>query len=136
MKLYCKCGHCLTNDLRKVSYKEAYYKIVESVEKVYGEDGVSEMEFDNSQWGVKAGTYHKWKRKSWLGKGKNVYVVNPGDLVGATLYDKARGCCRSDHFEVKCNACEENLGYGADDCWTDTNAVLYCTGVKVCYPKC
>ena len=57
MKLYCKCGHCLTKDLAKVSYKEAYYRILESIEKVYGEDGVSEEEFDNSQWGVKAGTY-------------------------------------------------------------------------------
>ena len=132
MKLYCKCGHCLTKELSKVSHKEAYYRILESIEKVYGEDGVSEEEFDNSQWGIKAGTYHKWKRKNWWsGKQKNVYVVNPDDLIGASLYDKSKGCCRYDHFEVKCSACEENIGYGADDCWTDTKAMLYCTKVKV-----
>lgn len=132
MKLYCKCGHCLTKELSKVSHKEAYYRILESIEKVYGEDGVSEEEFDNSQWGIKAGTYHKWKRKNWWsGKQKNVYVVNPEDLVGATVYDKFKGCCQYDHFEVKCSACEENIGYGADDCWTDTKAMLYCTKVKV-----
>ena len=132
MKLYCKCGNCLTPILSKVTHKEAYYRIVESIEKVYGGDGVSEEEFDNSQWGVKEGTYHKWKRKGWwYGKHKNVYVVNPDDLIGAVVYDKSKGCCRLDHFEVKCGACEENLGYGADDCWTDTKAVLYCTKVKV-----
>lgn len=131
MKLYCKCGHCLTKDLVKVTHKEAYYKILESIEKVYGEDGISVTEFDVSQWGIKAGTYHKWKRKSWWGKHKNVYVVNPDDLVGAILYNKSKGCCRLDHFEVKCGTCEENLGYGADDCWTDTKAMIYCTGVKV-----
>ena len=131
MKLYCKCGNCLTPTLSKVNHKEAYYRIVESIEKVYGEDGVSEEEFDNSQWGVKEGTYHKWKRKSWWGKQKNVYVVNPDDLIGAVVYDKSKGCCRLDHFEVKCGVCKENLGYGADDCWTDTKAMLYCTKVSV-----
>ena len=33
-----------------------------------------------------------------------------------------------DHFD---SWYEENIGYGADDCWTDTKAMLYCTKVKV-----
>ena len=131
MKLHCKCGHCLTNDLRKVSYKEAYNKIVESIEKFYGEDGVSEEEFDNSQWAVKSGTYHKWKRKDWWYGFKNVYVLNPKDLTGAEIYDESKGCCRRDHFEIRCKKCGDNVGYGADDCWTDTKAMLYARKVII-----
>lgn len=130
MRIHCKCGNCLTKSLKKVHHTEGTYKEVEKIEYVKWPDG-EESEFDSSEWAVKHGTYHKWKRKDWWYGKKNVYVVSVDDFVGAEIYEESKGCCRFDHYEVRCLGCGENIGYGANDCWTGSYTYLYCVKVRI-----
>lgn len=137
MKLYCKCGQCLTKNVRKTSYKDAY-DVYETVEEVYGWDDESDQsvqgESVSREYAIKEGTYHKWKRSNrkgdlWFGS-KNVYVVAIPDVL-ADAVNECKGCCQRDYFDLQCPSCKEIVGNGCDDCWQTAIAMLYCTKVKV-----
>lgn len=137
MRLYCKCGQCLTKDVQKTSYKDAY-NVYEKVEELYSwgdePDQAEEKEFISREYILKEGTYHKWKRSGrkggvWFGS-KNVYVVSISDIT-AEVVNECKGCCRRDYFDLQCPLCKEIIGNGCDDCWQTEKAVLYCRKVKV-----
>lgn len=138
MKLYCKCGHCLTKELRKVVHKDAY--ISEEFKRTYydvedEETGeVAGREYSTTEYFLKEGTYHKWKRSSrkgglWFGS-KNVYVVAIPDVL-ANAVNECQGCCQRDYFDLQCPSCKEIVGNGCDDCWQTARAMLYCRKVRV-----
>ena len=132
MKIVCKCGNALTKNLQKVHHKDAY-NCVSLTEKLVGfEEGDTETEWEDKEFSVKEGTYHRWDRKhSFWGKFKNVYTVSDKDFTGAEVFDESKGCCRFDYYGLKCSQCGEEVGYGNNDCWQDDAAFLYTVKTKV-----
>ena len=128
MKIVCKCGNHLTKDLKKVFHTEAY-DVSSYIEELTGIDG--ESSYEHKDYSVKEGTFHRWKRKYYGTSPKNVYTVSRKDFVGAEIYDQSQGCCKWDHFEIRCNICNENIGYGGNDCWQDDASFLYARKVKI-----
>lgn len=131
MKIHCKCGHCLTKSLVKTSHEESF---IECGVKTYlgSKDTTSEYE-------VKQGTYHKWKRsknKWFRNKEPAVYVVSHKDLIEGSIVNMSQGCCNWDYFDIQCPACKSIVGEGGNDCWQESKAMLVCTKVEVKLNDC
>ena len=130
MKIQCKCGNILTNRLQKVHCEDAYDVTVHE-EELAGFDNEESFTYEHKDYSVKQGTYHRWENKWSWGEFKNSYVVSDRDLVGTEIFKESKGCCRSDHYALKCNVCDVEVGYGHNDCWQEDSAFLYTIKTKV-----
>ena len=128
MKIACKCGNILTKDVKKAHHKDAYDVVSWDEEVGTLEDPYT---YEHKEYSVKEGTYHRWEKKWSYLKYKNVYVVSDKDFLGVEVFNECEGCCRMDHYDVKCKACGEHVGYGHNDCWQDDAAFLYTIKTKV-----
>lgn len=111
--IFCKCGHQLTGKVvRKVHHSEAY--------------GIGSSGRPDS---VVPGVYHRG-RAHWLKDRRRYYAVNIDALSGASWANLSQGCCRLDSFDVRCRGCGEDIGSGANDCWTTESIHLIPSRVR------
>lgn len=120
MKLKCRCGEILTNDL----YPRKRWELMEEIQN----------------YGFKGNTRHYMR----IRKGSFMYIqgfyypeflISPDDVFDQEQleYKGYNGCCGNNHVEYSCPSCKAVVGYQYLDCYDDWHIAIVSSKVERVY---